>query len=320
MQKVIDEKPENKIKAYEGVIYAPQTKKYFGVLWLGKENHISWMEDFGTTSPWVTGRYSKVSGEIRGRGPALQALPDVKSLNKCKEFTFQKAAIDLAGMYTATDDGVTNPYNISISPGVVIPVGSNNSSNPSLRRLDTGANLQLSQFVISDLQMSIKKALFNDLRDPTGAVRSATEVAIESRELAKRIGSAFGRLQTEVLIPIIKRVVAILTRRGLIQAIELDGREIDIKFMSPLARQQDSEDVLTVQQAVQFVFQNAGPDQAKIGFKLEEFGTWVAEKMGMPAVLVRTEAEKQAIIQAGAQAAQQGMQSGEPPMQGQTTL
>jgi hypothetical protein len=298
MAKVIKDKPDTMVKAYEGVVYLPKSKTYYGCLWVGKEDTLSWAEDYGKSSPWVTGRYSKVAGEIRGRGPALQALPDVKSLNKAKEFTLQKAAIDLAGMYTATDDGVTNPYNISISPGVVIPVGSNNNANPSLRRLDTGANLQLSQFVINDLQMSIKKALFNDLRDPTGAVRSATEVAIEARELAKRIGSAFGRLQTEVLIPIIKRVVAILTRRGLIQ-----------------------EDILNVQQAVQFVLQNAGPDQAKIGFKLEDFGTWVANKAGVPADLVRSDAEKQAVVQAGAQAAQQGMDtSGEPPMQGQTTL
>jgi len=225
-------------------------------------------------------------------------------------------------MYTATDDGVTNPYNLNISPGIVIPVGSNNSSNPSIQRLDTGSNLQLAQFQINEMQMSIKKALFNDLRDPTGAVRSATEVAIESRELAKRIGSAFGRLQTEVLIPIIKRVAAILTRRGIITPVELDGRQVAIKFMSPLARAQDGEDILNVQQAVQFVLQTAGPDQAKIGFKLEDFGTWVADKTGMPAELVRSQAEKQAVIQAGAQVAQQGMDaSGTPPVdQGQTAL
>jgi hypothetical protein len=315
----IKNNPESEVDVSEGVVYLPKDKTYYGCLWVGKEDHISWMEDFGSSSPWVTGRYSKVAGEVRGRGPALQALPDVKSLNKVKEFSLQKAAIDLAGMYTATDDGVTNPYNISISPGVVIPVGSNNNANPSIRRLDTGANLQLTQFVMNDLQMNIKKALFNDLRDPSGAVRSATEVAIESRELAKRIGSAFGRLQTEVLVPIIKRVASILTRRGLIQPIQLDGQDIDIKFTSPLARSQDSEDILNVQQAVQFVLQNAGPDQAKIGFKLEDFGTWVAQKSGMPAELVRNDSEKQAIIQAGAQAAQQGI-SGEQPMQGQTQV
>jgi hypothetical protein len=220
----------------------------------------------------------------------------------------------ISGMYTATDDGVTNPYNITISPGVVIPVGSNNTSNPSIQRLDTRTDLQLTQFQVEDLTTAIKRAMFNDLRDPSGAVRSATEVAIESRELAKRIGSAFGRLQTEVLVPILKRVSHILTRKGLLQPIKLDGVEIDVKFLSPLARAQDGEDVVNAQQAVQFVLQNAGPDQAKMAFKLEDFGTWVAGKTGMPAELVRSQAEKEAVIQAGAQAAQQGMQQQQNPM------
>ena len=133
--------------------------------------------------------------------------------------------------------------------------------------------------------MAIKRALFNDLRDPAGPVRSATEVAIESRELAKRIGSAFGRLQTEVLIPIIKRVVYILSRRGLITPIQLNGRDVEIKFLSPLAKAQDGEDLLSVQQAVSFVMQTAGAEQSALAFKTENFGTWAAQKTGMPSEL-----------------------------------
>jgi len=315
IKNVIKNSPDKDVEISEGVVYMPKSKTYYGCVWVKNEDSISWMEDYGTSSPWLTGRYSKVSGEIRGRGPALQALPDVRSLNKAKEFVLQKAAIDLAGMYTATDDGVTNPYNISISPGIVIPVGSNNSANPSISRLDTGTNLSLAQFEIVELQTAIKRALFNDLRDPTGPVRSATEVALESRELAKRIGSAFGRLQTEVLIPIIKRVAAILTRRGLITPIQLDGRDIDIKFLSPLAKAQDGEDLMSVQQAVAFVLQTAGPDQAMISFKMEDFGTWAGGKTGMPAELLRSETEKQQIIQAGAQAEQAGMATSQPPVQ-----
>jgi hypothetical protein len=245
----------------------------------------------------------------------MQTLPDVRSLNKAKEFVLQKAAIDLAGMYTATDDGVTNPYNMVIAPGIVIPVGSNNTNNPSIQRLDTSSSLALAQFEISELQNAIKLAMFNDLRDPAGPVRTATEIAIESRELAKRIGSAFGRLQTEILIPILKRVVSILIRRGLITPIELDGRDVEIKFTSPLARAQDSEDILAVQQAVQFVLATAGPDQVQMAFKIEDFGTWVAEKTGMSSELVRDDAEKQRIIQAGAEAKQMEMQGStqQPP-------
>ena len=312
VRNIMDNSPDNEIEVSEAVMYCPKTKRYYGLVWVKKEDGVSWVEDFGTTSPWVTGRYTKVAGEVRGRGPAMQTLPDVRSLNKAKEFVLQKAAIDLAGMYTATDDGVTNPYNITISPGVVIPVGSNNTSNPSIQRLDTGANLQLAQFEIQELQNAIKVALFNDLRDPAGPVRSATEIAIESRELAKRIGSAFGRLQTEVLVPILKRVVSILTRRGLITPLQLEGRDVDIKFTSPLARAQDSEDLLAVQQAVQFVLSTAGPEQVQMAFKIEDFGTWAAEKTGMSSELVRSDSEKQQIIQAGAEAAQMKQQQGQP--------
>ena len=302
IRNLIENSPNSEVTVSEGVLYDPKTKKYYGVLWVQNENRISWDEDFGETSPWVTGRYTKVSGEVRGRGPAMQALPDVRSLNKAKEFVLQKAAIDLAGMYTATDDGVTNPYTMTIAPGVVIPVGSNNTNNPSIQRLDTGTNLALAQFEINELQLAIKLALFSDLRDPTGPVRTATEVAIEQRELAKRIGSAFGRLQTEVLIPVLKRVVAILTRRGLIVPIELEGRDVKVKFTSPLARAQDGEDLLAVQQAVQFVLNTSGPEQVQMAYKTEDFGTWAATKTGMPSELVRSDMEKQHVIMAGAQA------------------
>ena len=173
--------------------------------------------------------------------------------------------------------------------------------------------MQLALFEIEELKTSIKAALFNDLRDPTGPVRSATEVAMEGRDLAKRVGSAYGRLQTEVLVPTLKRVMGILVKRGKMNPVVIDGKKVDIKFTSPLARSQDMEDILAVQQSVEFVLQTAGPDQAKIGFKLEDFGTWVAKKSGMPAELVRSKAEKDAVINAGAAAAKAQMEQGRAP-------
>ena len=122
-----------------------------------------------------------------------------------------------------------------------------------------------------------------------------------------------------MLIPVLKRVVSILIRRGLITPIELDGRDVEVKFTSPLARAQDSEDILSVQQAVEFVLATAGPDQVQIAFKIEDFGTWVAEKTGMSSDLVRDDAEKERIIQAGAEAkqmeAQQPMAEQPPQLQ-----
>jgi hypothetical protein len=308
MSEKIKKDPDCMINCTEGVIFDPEAKEYHGVVWCDDENHVSWYFNYKKSGPMITGRYSKTAGEVRGRGPAVQVLPDVKTLNKAKEFALTKAAIDLSGMWTATDDGVTNPYNITIAPGVVLPVGSNNSSNPSISRLDTSTDLKLGLFVIEDLQNTIKTTLFNDIRSPDSPVRSATEIAIEHRELTKRIGSAYGRLQTEVLVPILKRVMYILIRRGKIDPILADNKAVDIKFTSPMSRAQDMEDILSVQQAVEFTLNTAGPDQAKMAYKLENFGTWAAKKTGMPAELVRSEAEKAQVIQAGAQAAQAGME------------
>jgi len=307
----ISNDPNVMVDICEGMVYDTDSGKYYGVAWTKGEDHFSWEFDFGESSPWITGRYAKAAGETRGRGPAMQVYPDIRSLNKAKEFVLQKAAIDLAGMWTATDDGVTNPYTLTISPGVVIPVGSNNTSNPSIARLDTATNLQLAQFEISELQMAIKKAFFNDLRDPTGPVRSATEIAIEARELAKRIGSAFGRLQTEVLVPILKRVYHILNKKGIID-IDLNNIETQVKFTSPLAAAQDQEDLIAIQQAVEFTVMTAGQERAQMAFKLEDFGTYAARLTGMPQELVRSESEKKQVIQAGAQAAAAQMPQQEP--------
>ena len=307
MKDRVSENADSMVDVCEGVVYSKD--KYYGLMWIKGEDRYSWEQDFEASSPFITGRWAKASGEVRGRGPAMQCYPDVRSLNKAKEFVLQKAAIDLAGMYTATDDGVTNPYNITISPGVVIPVGSNNTSNPSIARLDTNTNLQLAEFEINELRTAIKRAFFNDLRDPAGPVRSATEVAIESRELAKRIGSAFGRLQTEVLTKILKRVFYILQKKGLVN-INLEGIETTVKFTSPLAAAQDQEDLLAIQQAVEFTAITAGPEMVQASFALEKFGEHAAKLTGMSAELVRSEAERNQALQAGAEMTMQQAQQG----------
>jgi len=197
---------------------------------------------------------------------------------------------------------------VQVAPGVVIPVSTNSTTNPTLQRLDTGAPLQLAQFEIDKLQTNVKTNLYNDLRDPTGAVRSATEVTINQRELAQRIGSNFGRIQNEALSRILNSTYQILRRLGKVPPINIDGREVAIKFISPLARAQDAEDVQVLQNAVATTAQLAGPEAIPMEFKVENFGNFIAHKFGMDADLVRTDSEKQEKMQQMAQLAQ--MQAG----------
>lgn len=315
LARVIEKTPDEEVKLTQGVVFDPKSLEYHALVWVDDEKKVSWVESLDESSPMVTARYSKTAGEIRGRGPALDVLPDVKTLNKAKEYALTKAAIDLSGMWTATNDGINNPYNMEVAPGVVMVVSSNQTNNPSIARLDTSTDLNLSLFVIEDLKQTIKRAFFSEVREPSDAVISATQFAIEARELVKQIGSAFGRLQTEALIPILKRVHFILKRRGLVQPIKIGGREVNIKFTSPLAKAQDFEDLLAVQQAVEFTLATAGEDAVKMSFKTEELGGWAGKKTGAPQELLRSDSEKKKVIEAGAQAEQQALDAQSPPQE-----
>src|SRR3546814_8667500 len=68
---------------------------------------------------------------------------------------------------------------------------------------------------------------------------TATEVLERSAEMARLLGATFGRLQSELLFPLIHRAVAILQRRGELPPFALDGREVALVCQSPLARAQE---------------------------------------------------------------------------------
>lgn len=305
----IKDKPTSEVKFCEG--YVKTKEGYFIIVIEDETEQVVWAEKQGKHNPIAVFRYEVMADEVRGRGPAIGALPDARTLNKIQEFALQKAALELSGMYTSVDDGVFNANTVTISPGTIIPVGSNANGNPSLQRLDTGADLQLSLFELERISNSIRKALFNDLRDPTGPVRSATEITIEFQELAKRIGSAFGRIQTEGLIPLLNRSLEILQRRGVIPDLSINGREITVQFTSPLAQAQSQDDLLSVQTAIEMSLNMAGEENTAMGFKLEDLPAFIGKKTGMDVDLIRSEEEK-AQLKKDAMAAAQAMQEAQP--------
>jgi hypothetical protein len=232
-------------------------------------------------------------------------LPDVKTCNKIVEYVLRNAALSISGIYTAADDGVINPYSIRLAPGAIIPVGSNDSRNPSLRPLERSGDIQLGALVLEDLRTRINKALF---AEPFGEmdqpVKSATEMALRNQELVQDSGSAFGRMQTEFVEKVLRRTVYILTRAGKIPPIRVDGREVTIKHTSPLARAQDQEDLVALNQYIQTIGQ-LGPEVLALGTKLEDLPAFVGEKLGIDQDLLRDEAERQEMQEQAAQAAQQ---------------
>ena len=147
----------------------------------------------------------------------------------------------MTGIWQADDDGVLNPSNIRLTPGTIIPkaVGS-----AGLRPLEAPGRFDLSQVVLQDLRAGIRRALLADrLGQIEGPRMTATEVLERVAEISRLLGATYGRLQSELLTPLVTRGLAILTRRGEVPALRIDSKVIDLEYKSPLARHQAQQDV-----------------------------------------------------------------------------
>lgn len=186
------------------------------------------------TSPYITFRWMKSPGEIYGRSPVMKALPDIKTVNKVVELILKNASIAVTGIWQAEDDGVLNPATIELVPGAIIPkaVGSK-----GLTPLEMPARFDISQIILEDLRGRIRHAFLVDrLPQLDTQRRTTTEIIERSSEMSILLGATFGRLQAELLSPLIQQAYGILRRRGAVLDLPLDGRVMAIDYRSPLAR------------------------------------------------------------------------------------
>lgn len=234
-------------------------------------------------SPVINFRWLKSPGEIYGRSPVMKTLPDIKTANKVVELVLKNASIAVTGIWQADDDGVLNPANIELVPGSIIPkaVGSQ-----GLQPLEMPGRFDISELMLESLQRRIRHALLNDRLAPIDSPRmSATEVLERSAQMTMLLGATYGRLQSELLTPLIIRAFSILRRRGEIPDIALDGRLVVVDYRSPLARNQGQRNVQNTLGWINSV--TAMGAEAMTAVNLPQAARFLGEALGVPSDLIR---------------------------------
>ncbi len=234
-------------------------------------------------SPFIAFRWAKAPGDTYGRSPVMKALPDIKTANKVVELILKNASIAVTGIWQADDDGVLNPATIELLPGAIIPkaVGS-----AGLRPLEMPGRFDVSQLVLDDLRARIRHALLTDKLGAIGDRRmTATEVLERSAETALLLGATYGRLQSELLTPLIQRGWAILRRRGEVPDLTIDGRNVQLDYRSPLARAQGQRGVANTINWIQTTL--AMGEEAASAIDLAGAARFIGEAMGVPSDLIR---------------------------------
>ena len=262
------------------------------------------------SNPFVCFRWSKCAGEIYGRGPLINALSAIKTTNLTIELILENAQMSISGIYQMEDDGVVNPDTIQLVPGSIIPKA---MGSQGLQPINAAGRFDVAQLVLNDMRLNIKRALYNDmLGDPNKTPATATEVAERMADLSRRMGSAFGRLQAELVQPVLQRVIYILKKQGRIELPTVNGREIKIKSVSPLAQAQANQDISSVARFLELVGGTFGPEMLQLLIDGEQVAIHLARKFGVPESLIRDEDQRRQIAAMAQQMAMQQQQQGMP--------
>ncbi len=192
--------------------------------------------------PWIVARWAKASGESYGRGPGMNALPEVKMLNLMEEVMIRSAQKVMDPPVQAPDDGFIMP--IKLKPGSVNYYRSGSNNKDRVEPIFNDAKIEVGFEIMQARRARVKEAFYVDqLQLGQGKEMTATEVVQRTEEKMKILGPLLGRLQVEMLRPLIDRVFAIMMRKKRFLPLppslqREEGVKLGVRFSSIIAKMQ----------------------------------------------------------------------------------
>lgn len=266
--------------------------------------------------PYAMTRYDQTPNEVYGRGPAMQVLPALKTLNAQKR-TFLKQAHRAADPVLLThDDAVVG---MDLRPGAMNKGGVNSEGRLLVQTLPTGS-IQVSEKMMLEERGLINDAflvtLFQILTEtPT---MTATEVIERTNEKGILLAPTVGRQQSEYLGPMIDRELDLLSEAGLLPPMPPRLREAageyQVVYTSPLAKAQRAQEAAGFFRTIEVVKELVNITQDPALLDPFDFDAAIPEIADIQSVPYRWMADEKAIAQkrqgrAQAQAQQQRVQA-----------
>lgn len=290
IEKLMVEKPTSEIDVYEGEI--KQDGEFYSFVMCKKSKTIVHQEKLKYPN-WIIFRERTMAGQSWGRGRVMRCIHDIKTLNKMTE---TKLASDAAAipMFTAVDDGIFNTETVRFDPFAVIPVDNNSNDNPTLRPLQAnmsglsylGTEIDRRRY---DLKEMLLGGAFGNIEETP--VRTATEMSLRKSESDQVVAGSTGNFLTEFVKPLIEGAVARLQEVGQLAKLEVDGKTLKVRYMSPAARTQDADELMNLVNSVNVIMQM--PEQSVNKVDWGSIPEFVFEKNDVPLKLIKSQEQIQ---------------------------
>lgn len=261
------------------------------------------------TMRYACARYVTAPREIYGRGPAMTVLADIKTVNEQQKTLLRTGQLIAEPPLLLSDEGGLTGF--KLQPRAINRGALSQDGTELVKPLSVGANLPITLEMVNQTRETINQAflvtLFQILVE--SPQMTATEAMLRAQEKGALLAPVMGRLQSELLGPLVQAELDILAQAGALpemppEMAKMDGIETDIEYTSPLARAQKSDEGVAILRLLEDAAAVGQFDPSAIKLiKGSETLRRLAGIRGAPPDLLRTADEMAAIEQADAEKA-----------------
>lgn len=303
---------------YNEMSLRPDGRQFKSVYFFKEDMEMPLSEDGYYTFPYPVCREVTSPNEIYGRSPAMQMLPEIKSLNEMRKTNLMAGQLAVTPPLLAPADGQgvgvlgAGPMAINFKPGGVTKGGVNAQGQQMVQPMNTGSRPDIGQSMIEESRRVVNDSFYLNLFQILVETpqMTATEVLARTQEKGILLAPTADRLEQEYLGPMIERELDILSRQGVLP--ELPGELIDaggeytIKYESPLTRAQRAGQLSGITETINLALQAASVDPSVMDrINMDEAVKQVSDINNTPASIIRSDSEVEDIRKAKAQQQQQ---------------
>jgi len=260
--------------------------------------------------PFTVARWTKATGEVYGRSPTMEVMPDIRMLQEMSKTVLRAAQKIVDPPLLVQDDGTMNP--VKTMPGGLnyFRASVAGSQQAPVQPLQTGGRVDIGVDLIQQRQTAVQQAYM--IPEIIGLVSrgdssplKATEVVGRQQQALRQLAPILSRIQNEFLAPAVDRTFAIMLRRELLPTPpeDIQGADFTVEFVSQAALAQqaaENENILNWLQQVLPVLQI--DPQAANNIDTDEFVRKTAETNNVPPELM---IDRAVVEEQRAQAAQE---------------
>lgn len=259
--------------------------------------------------PFAVPRFETAPGETYGRSPAMTVLPAIKTLNEMKKTVLRAGQMVVAPPLMLTEDASLQAFNMrsnALNYGYLDGQG-----NALVKPFQTQGRVDIGLDMMNQERETINDAFYVTLfrilvEEPQ---ITATEAMLRAQEKGQLLAPTMGRMQAELLGPMVERELDILSAAGVLPPMPRElleaGGEYKISYQSPLNQAQQAGVGMGILQTIQAIAPLAQVDPSVMMiFDVEKAARMLSDINGVPASIIRSDEDIQAMKAQQAQAAQ----------------